>query len=155
MARMGEPFYIRFPTEVIEAIEQYQAANSTEDIPMSRSGAVRSLVARGLASLPKPEAESCPVPQVGPVPGTDGDVVLALAKNVGTDADGRAVYSCRYRGKTVLAAQTVESAIVGLYPYTARGQQFSVIYRMTAEEVRALGEDIAGALRRARAGVAS
>lgn len=158
MARMGEPFYIRFPPEVIEAIEQFQAENSTRATAMSRSGAVRALVVRGLASMskpqPQPEAESCPVPQVGPVPGTDGLVALDRADEVGHDDEGRAVYSCQYRGNTGLATQMIESALVGLYRYTSRGYIFDVDYRMTAEEVRALGEDISGALHRALAGVA-
>ena len=158
MARMGEPFYIRFPPEVIEAIEQYQAENSTKATAMSRSGAVRALVVRGLASMskPKPEAEPCPVPQVGPVPGTDGAVVLARADDVGPDDEGRAVYLCRYMAKNPTAVQAVESVLFGLYAYRSHnGYLFDVDYRMTAEEVRALGEDIAGALGRALAGVAS
>ena len=157
MARMGEPFYIRFPAEVIEAIEQFQAENSTKATAMSRSGAVRALVVRGLASMskPKPEAEPCPVPQVGPVPGTDGAVVLARADDVGPDDEGRAVYLCRYMAKNPTAVQAVESVLFGFYAYRSHnGYLFDVDYRMTAEEVRALGEDIAGALGRALEGVA-
>lgn len=160
MARMGEPFYIRFPHEVIEAIDQFQAENSTKATAMSRSGAVRALVVRGLASMsksqPKPEAEPCPVPQVGPVPGTDGAVVLARADDVGPDDEWRAVYLCRYMAKSPTAVQAVESVLFGLYAYRSHnGYLFDVDYRMTAEEVRALGEDIAGAMHRALAGGAS
>jgi hypothetical protein len=164
MNQLDTQVSIRLPVDIVDGIEQFRAANSTRHLAMDRSAAIRALLTLGLASMsepepqPHPDAESCPVPQAGPVPDTDGAVVLVYAADVGVDDDGRAVYLCRYWGKSPAAVQAVESALFGLYPYhsnAGRAWDFEVDYRMTAEEVRALGEDIAGALRRARAGVAS
>lgn len=159
MNQLDTQVSIRLPGDIVDGIEKFRAKNSTKHLTMHRSDAIRALLTMGLASMskpkPQPEAEPCPVPQVGPVPGTDGLVALDRADEVGHDDEGRAVYSCQYRGNTGLATLMIESALVGLYRYTSRGYAFDVDYRMTAEEVRALGEDIAGALRRARAGGAS